>query len=171
MNLLILKLGQQQTLQRCLTISALRSTSNFTMTQTKSETVNKEFWEKNKTMQRPTSPHLTIYKFQLPANMSIMHRATGLAASVALYTAGITALCTDMSFPEILPLLQQYVPVSIIILVKTGLGGSLLYHTLNGVRHLVWDMGYGFQLKHLYISGFIVTALTTVGTFYIFIKS
>lgn len=146
-------------------------TSNFTMTQTSSETHNKEFWQKNKQLERPMSPHLTIYKFQLPANLSILHRITGLGASVVLYAGGIGALfCTSQSFPELLHLVQDNVPSFLIKATKSAIGGSLLYHTLNGVRHLVWDVGYGFKMQHLYISGYVVVALTAIGTAVIFIK-
>lgn len=117
------------------------------------------------------SPHLTIYKFQLPANLSILHRITGLGASVVLYAGGIGALfCTGQSFPEIVQLVHENVPSILIKGSKAAIGGSLLYHTLNGVRHLVWDVGYGFKMQHLYISGYIVVALTGLGTAYMFVQ-
>lgn len=131
---------------------------------------NKEFWSKNKELSRPMSPHLTIYKFELPAILSIMHRATGLGASVALYAGGIGAIFCNQSFPEILSLVQSAIPHSLLLLTKTAIGGAIIYHTLNGVRHLVWDAGYGFKLKHLYMSGYFVVALTAVGTAIVFIK-
>jgi succinate dehydrogenase (ubiquinone) cytochrome b560 subunit len=133
-------------------------------------TADKEFWSKNKELNRPMSPHLTIYKFELPAILSISHRATGLAASVVLYAGGIGAIFCNQSFPELLQLVQANVPHSLILLTKTALGGAIIYHTLNGVRHLIWDAGYGFQLKHLYMSGYFVVAMTAIGTAIVFIK-
>lgn len=131
---------------------------------------NKEFWSKNKDLNRPMSPHLTIYKPQLTSTLSIFHRITGLGASVALYAGGIGAIFCTQSFPEIVQVLQSVIPSSLILLTKTALGGAIIYHTLNGVRHLIWDVGYGFKLQHLYTSGYIVVALTAVGTAMIFIQ-
>lgn len=117
------------------------------------------------------SPHLSVYKPQLTSTLSIFHRITGLGTSVVLYAGGIGALfCTSTSFPEIVSLIQENIPHYLILATKTAIGGSLIYHTLNGVRHLIWDVGYGFQLKHLYLSGYIVVALTAIGTAVVFIK-
>ena len=52
----------------------------------------KEFWSKNKALNRPISPHLTIYKFQLTSMLSITHRATGLIQSAMLTGVGAGAL-------------------------------------------------------------------------------
>lgn len=131
---------------------------------------NKEFWSKNHELKRPMSPHLTIYKPQLTSTLSIMNRITGLGASVVLYAGGIGAIFYNNSFPDLIQLIQATIPHSLILLTKTALGGAVIYHTLNGIRHLVWDVGYGFQLKHLYLSGYIVVALTAVGTAMVFIR-
>lgn len=148
-----------------------RNAANFTMVPAQSQTLNKEFWNKNIELKRPMSPHLSIYKFQLTSTLSILHRITGVGASAVLYAGGIGALlCTNQSFPEIIQLIQDNVPHFMITLTKTAIGGAMIYHTLNGVRHLIWDVGYGFQLKHLYISGYIVVALTAIGTAVVFIK-
>lgn len=161
---------QQQCRPTTVGLCPSRAASGFTMTPAKSEVLNKEFWTKNKDLKRPMSPHLTIYKFQLPATLSISHRITGAGASVVLYAGGIGALFCDRSFPEIIQLLQSTFPHSLLLATKTAIGGALIYHTLNGIRHLFWDVGYGFQLKHLYLSGYIVVALTAIGTAAVFVK-
>lgn len=171
MSLFINRLILQQFRQSALCLLSPRTASNFTLTQTQSPTQYKDFWNKNKQLNRPMSPHLSVYKPQLTSTLSIFHRITGLGASAVLYAGGIGALfCTTTSFPEIVQLVQNTVPHFLIIATKTAIGGSLIYHTLNGVRHLIWDVGYGFQLKHLYISGYVVVALTAIGTAVIFIK-
>lgn len=116
------------------------------------------------------SPHLTIYKPQLTSTLSIMNRITGLGAGVVLYAGGIGAIFYNQSFPELLQLIQATIPHSLILLTKTALGGAVIYHTLNGIRHLVWDVGYGFNLKHLYMSGYLVLVLTAIGTAIVFIR-
>ena len=62
----------------------------------------KEFWSKNKALNRPISPHLTIYKFQLTSMLSITHRGTGLAQSGMLTGVGLGALLLPGSFSEYL---------------------------------------------------------------------
>lgn len=131
---------------------------------------NKEFWSKNKELNRPMSPHLSIYKIQLTSTLSILTRITGLGASVVLYAGGIGAIFYNQSFPDLIQLIQTTIPHSLISVTKTALGGAIIYHTLNGIRHLIWDVGYGFKLKHLYTSGYIVIALTAIGTAMIFIR-
>lgn len=140
------------------------------MTPAQSQVLNKDFWTKNKELKRPTSPHLSIYKVQLTSTLSILHRIAGLGAGIVLYAGGVGAIFCSQSFPEIIQLIQSTVPHPLILVTKSAVGGALIYHTLNGIRHLVWDVGYGFQLKHLYLSGYIVIALTAIGTAFVFIK-
>lgn len=118
----------------------------------------------NKTQQevkRPISPHLSIYKPQLTSTLSIMHRATGAGVGLVLYAGAIGSLFTNQSFPELIAMVPHHPLIS---LTTTAIGGAIIYHTLNGVRHLIWDVGYGFKLKHLYMSGYVVIALTAAGT-------
>lgn len=162
---------RQECRQTAFSLLSTRTASNFTMTQAPNLSLDKDFITKNKQLNRPLSPHLSVYKPQLTSTLSIFHRITGLGASVVLYAGGIGALfSTSQSFPEIVQLIQNNVPSFIILATKTAIGGSLIYHTLNGVRHLVWDVGYGFQLKHLYMSGYVVVALTAIGTILVFIR-
>lgn len=171
MSLLIARLLRQECRQTAFSLLSTRTASNFTMTQAASSNLDKNFMIKNKQLNRPLSPHLSVYKPQLTSTLSIFHRITGLGASVVLYGGGVAALfSTSQSFPEIVQLIQDSVPSFIILATKTAIGGGLIYHTLNGVRHLVWDVGYGFQLNHLYMSGYVVVALTAIGTALVFIK-
>lgn len=148
-----------------------RMASGFTMVRTESPTHNKEFWNKNKELSRPMSPHVSIYQVQLTWTLSIFHRATGVGISALLYGGGIGALfATGVSFPEIVGAIQANVPQFLILTSKTLFACGMIFHTLNGVRHLIWDVGYGFQLKHLYLSGYVVVALTALGTVLVFIK-
>lgn len=165
MNLRLFR--QDQLIKSC--IRSMQTQRRVTLVQGQT-TSTKEFWSKNKELSRPMSPHLSIYKPQLTSTLSILNRITGLGASVVLYAGGIGAIFCHQSFPEILQLIQATIPHSLILLTKTALGGAIIYHTLNGIRHLIWDVGYGFELKHLYLSGYIVIALTAVGTAMIFIE-
>jgi succinate dehydrogenase / fumarate reductase cytochrome b subunit len=106
---------------------------------------------------RPLSPHLTVYRWPVTMATSIVHRATGLALS-----AGTLVLCWWLiavasgpdAFNEFTSL--AVTPLGEVILF--GFVWSLAYHLLNGIRHLAWDLGYGFAVPTANLSGIIVIA-------------
>jgi succinate dehydrogenase cytochrome b subunit len=81
------------------------------------------------TRSRPTSPHVWLYRWQIGNTLSILHRFTGAALAV-----GLIAL--------------SYWFVSL-----AGWTFSFLFHLLNGVRHLFWDAGKGFERTQRHLSG------------------
>jgi succinate dehydrogenase / fumarate reductase cytochrome b subunit len=117
----------------------------------------------NRPVHRPLSPHLQVYKPQLTSVLSILHRATGIALSVgALYLA--TWVIYAASNPAAYALFQSF---NTSILGRIVLGGWLFcafYHLCNGIRHLFWDAGYGFELKDAYRSGWIVVTVALIAT-------
>jgi len=117
----------------------------------------------NRPVHRPLSPHLQIYKWQLTSVLSILHRATGIALAVgALYLA--TWVIYAAASPRAYALFQTF---NTSIAGRIVLGGwlfSAFYHLCNGIRHLFWDAGYGFELKDAYRSGWIVVAVSLVAT-------
>ncbi len=117
---------------------------------------------------RPLSPHLSIYKMQLTSGLSILHRITGayLYIGLSIFAWIVFALVYS---PNTLEELASciYSNLYTMILFKLMLLGwtfSLFYHQLNGVRHLFWDIGKGFDLKTTYRSGKIVLALSILLT-------
>jgi len=95
---------------------------------------------------RPTSPHIQIYKFPLQVWSSGLHRVTGLMLNGMLYTAGPLAFLATGHSTEILNYINSMdIPSWFIIAVKMFIAWPLAYHTLNGCRHLTWDMGKGFE--------------------------
>jgi succinate dehydrogenase / fumarate reductase, cytochrome b subunit len=117
----------------------------------------------NRPVHRPLSPHLQVYKPQLTSVLSILHRATGIALSVgALYLA--TWVIYAAANPTAYALFQSF---NTSILGRIVLGGWLFcafYHLCNGIRHLFWDAGYGFELKDAYRSGWIVVTVSLIAT-------
>ena len=117
----------------------------------------------NRPVHRPLSPHLQVYKPQLTSVMSILHRATGIALSVgALYLVGWVVFAAADRDTYV-----HFQSFNTSILGRIFLGGWLFcafYHLCNGIRHLFWDMGYGFELKDAYRSGWIVVAVSLVAT-------
>ncbi|HLI19552.1 MAG TPA: succinate dehydrogenase, cytochrome b556 subunit, partial [Stellaceae bacterium] len=100
-------------------------------------------------VQRPLSPHLQIYKWQLTSVMSIVHRATGLALSVGtifLVWWLFAAATGDSAFATA----QDFWGSWFGQLLLLGWTWSLFFHLCNGIRHLFWDAGYGYELKATY---------------------
>jgi succinate dehydrogenase / fumarate reductase cytochrome b subunit len=92
---------------------------------------------------RPLSPHLSIYRPMLTMMMSIAHRITG----GALYFAMVLAawwLMAAASGPNAYANVQWFMGSWIGRLVLLGCTWSLMHHMLGGIRHLIWDIGYGF---------------------------
>ncbi|MEM6499518.1 MAG: succinate dehydrogenase, cytochrome b556 subunit [Pseudomonadota bacterium] len=95
---------------------------------------------------RPLSPHLQVYRWQWTMAYSILHRATGIALSVGtvILVWWLIALATG---PEAFDFAQSILGSIIGQLALLGWTFSMFYHLGNGVRHLVWDSGYGFDLQ------------------------
>ncbi len=95
---------------------------------------------------RPTSPHLQIYRLPLTAKMSISHRITGLLLSVGLVTTVlfISALAGGQSSWETA---HNILASGFGQLVLFGFSLILNYHLCYGLRHLFWDVGYGIDLE------------------------
>ena len=104
---------------------------------------------------RPLSPHLQVYRPQVTSVLSIAHRMTGvvLAFAALLLTYWLaSAAYGPESFARAHVLMESWVGR----LVLFGFTFSLFYHLCNGVRHLGWDMGWGFDLVKLRLTGVIV---------------
>lgn len=104
---------------------------------------------------RPLSPHLQIYRPQLTSVLSISHRLTGvvLAVSLALLVYWLAALATgDAAYAAALSLLGAW-PVRLLLFVASF---AFFYHLANGIRHLFWDAGRGFEIPQVYASGWAV---------------
>lgn len=101
---------------------------------------------------RPLSPHLSVWRFQLPAVMSILHRITGVAiASGTLLLAGwVIALAAGEDTFAMASLIIAH-PIGQLVLF--GYSAALFYHMCNGIRHLSWDLGYGVNIPTLYLTG------------------
>ncbi|XP_054977578.1 succinate dehydrogenase cytochrome b560 subunit, mitochondrial [Sorex araneus] len=121
------------------------------------------FWRKNMGSNRPMSPHITIYSWSLPMMMSICHRGTGVALSAGVSLFGLSALLVPGNFESHLELLRSLsLGPALIHSAKFALAFPLMYHTWNGVRHLMWDLGKGLKIPQLYQSGVAVLVLTVL---------
>jgi succinate dehydrogenase / fumarate reductase, cytochrome b subunit len=119
-------------------------------------------------VQRPLSPHLQVYKPGIPMVLSITHRITGVGISVGtllLVWFLVAAATSDSAYATVSWFLRT--PIGYLLLFGWSL--ALFYHLCNGIRHLAWDAGWGFELPTLYASGkvavvcaFALTLLTWI---------
>ena len=107
--------------------------------------------------QRPLSPHLQIYRPQITSMLSILHRLTGvgLALGAVLFAYWLTAAAHG---PEAFARANAFFVSGFGRLVLFGLTFAFFYHLANGIRHLAWDIGLGFEMKTLNLSGIVVVA-------------
>ena len=119
---------------------------------------------------RPLSPHLQIYKPQITSILSIMHRLTGVGLSVGtiLIVLWLTSLSLGESFYEYYIIFVKSLFGKLILIAFTF---ALSYHLSNGIRHLFWDLGYGFELDVVFKSGVVVifSALVLTSLVWIYI--
>lgn len=104
---------------------------------------------------RPLSPHLTIYRPQITSVMSIFHRATGcaMAVSMALIVWWLLAAATGPQyFAFVDGLLTSWIGVLVLLVSAV----AFFYHLLNGIRHMWWDIGNGFEIAQVTASGVAV---------------
>lgn len=121
-------------------------------------------------IERPLSPHLQVYRPQLTSMLSILHRISGFGLAVGglLMTWWlIAAAAGDGAFATFHVFAGS--PIGQIMLF--GWLFALIYHLLNGIRHLVWDAGKWLDLKSAYASGYAVTALAILLTALIWLRA
>jgi len=118
---------------------------------------------------RPLSPHLTVYKPQLTSTLSIFHRISGaflalsLIASFILYqsiTANLNLYPFYWCLSLFLPSLLVFAFLNIILV-------AFSYHMNNGIRHLLWDSGFFLDLTKVYASGKVVILSTVLLAFFL----
>ena len=124
-------------------------------------------YEKN-----PLSPHLQIYGWHISSLLSITHRIIGIVNIVAIILICIwttSLLFGEENYEAIKNFTQSFFGKFIII----SLSWSFSFHILNEIRHLIWDLGYGFDLKVSKITGVItiVGSLTLTILIYLFGRS
>ena len=112
---------------------------------------------------RPLSPHLQVYRPQMTSVMSILHRAAGvvLTTGTLIMAAWLVSLALGKEAYDVVVMVIGH-PLGQFVLF--GYSVALIYHALNGVRHLGWDLGFGLTIPQVYKNGQIVLFLTVVLT-------
>jgi len=115
-------------------------------------------------IRRPLSPHLQVYDMlQMTSAISISHRITGLIWSVGAVVM-VWWLVAAASGPGAFGAVQWFLGSFLGILMLMGLTAAAWFHTLAGIRHLVWDSGRGYEIPTVYRSGRAVLIGTAVLT-------
>ncbi len=106
----------------------------------------------------PLSPHLSIYRWPITMTLSILHRVTGVAMSVGLIVLCawlMSAAAGAEDYERVVSLLSTMIGKLMLI----GFSFAFFFHLANGVRHLVWDVGYGFEKYQANASAWFVLLL------------
>ena len=105
--------------------------------------------------QNPLSPHLQIYRWHISSLLSITHRISGvinLLALISIFFWLIVLSLGENNYVLFLLIINSFFGKFILV----GFTWSMSFHLLSGIRHLAWDLGYGFEIKTANISGVIV---------------
>ena len=96
--------------------------------------------------ERPLSPHLQVYRPLFTMMMSIAHRITGagLYFGAALFAWWLVAAASGPTYFDFVNGLFGSIPGRVVLL---GLTWAAIHHTLGGIRHFIWDLGYGFGAR------------------------
>jgi len=114
-------------------------------------------------MKRPLSPHLGIYKWSVTMALSVLHRATGVALSLCALAvvAWIVAAASGAdAYAAVTAVLTGWFGILLLL----GFTASFFLHLGNGIRHLFWDAGYGFERSTAHKTGLITLVVAAVLT-------
>ena len=103
----------------------------------------------------PLSPHLQIYRWHISSLLSITHRIAGvvnLISLILIFFWLVVLSFSENNYELFLIVINSFFGKFILI----GFTWSMIFHMLSGIRHLFWDLGYGFEIKTANISGIIV---------------
>ena len=113
--------------------------------------------------ERPISPHLQVYKPQITSVLSIFHRITGVALTFGLILS-VAWIFTLSLGEEYFEYFSFFIKSWFGLLILFGFTFALNYHLCNGIRHLFWDAGYGYEIETVHKSGLAVLVVSFVLT-------
>jgi len=113
-------------------------------------------------VQRPLSPYW-IYRWEITMWLSSLHRITGLILSLGAVALAVWLIALAMG-PDSFDAVARVYGAGWFKVPLVGWTFSFFYHLSNGVRHLAWDAGYGFDPKRIRASGWTVVVVTFVAT-------
>ena len=118
---------------------------------------------------RPISPHLSIYKPQITSILSISHRMSGVFQSLGLLIIVLLLFSLFLgknSHEFFMLFINSLIGKAFLFFYVL----SLCYHLFNGIRHIIWDLGFCFEIKNVYYSGYTILFLTLVFSALLLVK-
>jgi succinate dehydrogenase / fumarate reductase cytochrome b subunit len=115
------------------------------------------------TKNRPISPHLQIYSPQITSTLSILHRLTGIGLAIGSLMLAWW-LIAAASGPESFAIAQDFIGSIIGRTLLLAFTAATFYHLCNGIRHLFWDVGMGFDIQTATRNGWLVVIVAAVLT-------
>ncbi len=112
---------------------------------------------------RPLSPHLQVYRPQITSVISIMHRITGVALAFGTILLAYW-ICAAAYGPEAFHRAEALVNSWFGMLILCGFTFALYFHLANGIRHLFWDIGKGFDIETTRKTGWMVAGFSIIAT-------
>jgi succinate dehydrogenase / fumarate reductase, cytochrome b subunit len=112
---------------------------------------------------RPLSPHLQVYRPQFTSVLSILHRITGISLAIGTLLL-VWWLIAAAAGPTEFDVVQNFIGSIVGRILLLAWSFALYYHLCNGIRHLVWDAGKGFELGTAFASGLLVVVAAAVLT-------
>jgi len=113
--------------------------------------------------ERPLSPHLSIYRWPITMTLSILHRVTGVALSIGFVMLAAWLLSATVgvdAYDHFANVMQSVGGRALLVLFSL----AFFFHLANGVRHLIWDLGYGFEIPQANASSWVVLVVTILLT-------
>ena len=117
---------------------------------------------------RPLSPHLTIFRWPISMTLSILHRVTGVALSVGLIVLTVWLLALSIGAPaysQIVDLLGSILGRLLLF----SFSFAFFFHLCNGIRHLFWDVGKGFEMRQVNASAWAVVVASSALTIWLWL--
>lgn len=111
----------------------------------------------------PLSPHLSVYRWQISMTLSILHRVSGLALSIGSIVLAcwlVSVAIGGETYDRVDGIVSH--PVGIAFLFAWSV--AFFFHLGNGIRHLLWDAGVGFEIPQFYASGWAVVVFVVIAT-------
>jgi len=123
--------------------------------------------------ERPLSPHVTVYRWGYTMTLSILHRITGIALFLALvgFIAWLTAAAMGPGAYARAMIIMDSLPAELLIALALL---ALCFHFCNGLRHLAWDMGWGFeraQARRSAVVVIVVSVLAAAAVLYLLLRA
>ena len=112
---------------------------------------------------RPLSPHLQVYRWQMTSVLAILHRGTGLFLVLGTLMIAFWVITLALGH-DVFTSYQIWLGSLLGKIFLAGWSFCLFYHWANGIRHLLWDAGLGYEIGQVYMTGWIVVLVSVVLT-------